>query len=190
MFRKSKGFPVSHRLSALFGLSVLLLSACGNPGVGVILWPPSDSDWKVGQLVKVRDRSHIRNTYVVDLPGQTRLKDEIDQWRLRIFRKRAEAKVYASTLTAWADIYAKCLYQGLPMREKPSNLSELVYRFRQDDLIKIINREDGPVKVGNLQGYWYRGLSEGGTEGYIFDYYLNIVRIKDGKHSIIDKNNF
>jgi hypothetical protein len=86
----------------------------------------------------------------------------------------------------WREVYAECLFQGLPMRSEPSNTASRVYRFREGDLMKVLSREPGPVQVGNLEGFWYQVLAEGGVEGYVFDYYLMVVRVTDGEQEILN----
>ncbi len=170
-------------------LMLALLSGCGKLGTAVVLWPPEDSIWEPGDLVTVHDESLLRKTFIVNLPNQRRLKEEIDQWRLRLFRGDNEASSWAEIMMEWRNVYAECLYQGLPMREAPDNLSSQIYRFRQGDLIKVLSREPGPVQVGNLKGYWYKVLAFGGVEGYVFDHYLNVMRIGESDREILNARN-
>jgi len=72
------------------------------------------------------------------------------------------------------------------MRSEPSNTASRVYRFREGDLIKVLGRNPGPVQVGNLEGYWYHVLAEGGVEGYVFDYHLMVMRLADGEREILN----
>jgi len=178
---------MKNRILILITLLILLtLSGCGNLGTAVVLWPPEESPWKPGDLLTVKDESFLRNTYIVNLPGKRRLKEEIDQWRLRLFRKEKDAAAFAAGMGEWQFVYGECLYQGLPMRSEPSNTSSRIYRFREGDRIKILGREPGPVPVGNLEGYWYHVIAEGGIEGYVFDYYLRIMQMKNGKTLILN----
>lgn len=172
----------------LTGVLVLiaLLAGCRNLGTGVILWPPEESRWEPGDLVAVKDDSFLRKTYIVNLPGQRRLKEEIDQWRIKLFKREKEAVNWAASMGEWKDVYAECLYQGLPMREEASNTSERIYRFREGDVMKVLSRGDGPVQVGNLEGYWYKVLSHGGVTGYVFDYYLLVSRVENGNKEILN----
>ncbi|RKX89775.1 MAG: hypothetical protein DRP70_02730 [Spirochaetes bacterium] len=167
-------------------LILFTLSGCGNLGTAVVLWPSDDSRWKPGDLLTVKDESFLRNTYIVNLPEKRRLKEEIDQWRLKLFRKEKDAVNFASAMGEWQFVYGECLYQGLPMRSEPSNTSSRIFRFRKGDFIKVLGREPGPVPVGNLEGYWYHVIAEGGIEGYVFDYYLKVMRIKDGETIVLN----
>lgn len=167
-------------------LILLTLSGCGNLGTAVVLWPPEDSRWKPGDLLTVKDESFLRNTYIVNLPEKRRLKEELDKWRLRLYRKEKEAVSFAAGMGEWQYVYGECLYQGLPMRSEPSNTASRIYRFREGDTMKILGREPGPVPVGNLEGYWYNIIAEGGIEGYVFDYYLRIMRIQNGETEILN----
>jgi len=171
-------------------LTVILLSAvlnsCGKLGTGVIFWPPENSPWEPGDLVTVKDESLLRKTYIVNLPGQRRLKEEVEKWRIKLFKSEKDAREWADSLGEWRYVFAQCMYQGLPMRNEPSNISDRIYRFRDGDIMKVINRLDGPVKVGNLEGYWYNVITSDGVEGYVFDYYLKVMKIKDGKTTVLN----
>ena len=180
-------FRMRHTLFiVIIFLFSLLITGCGNLGTAVVLWPPDDSRWEPGDLVTVKDESFLRNTYIVNLPEQRRLKEEIDQWRLRLFRRGREAAAWAAQMGEWRDVYAECLYQGLPMRSEPSNTSSRLFRFREGDFVKVLDREPGPVQVGNLEGFWYRVLAEGGVEGYVFDYHLRVTRINGDEIEILN----
>ena len=166
-----------------------LLSACGNLGTAVVVWPPEESRWVPGDLVTVKDESFLRSTYIVNLPDQRRLKEEIDQWRIRLFRRKRTAAAWAAGMGEWRDVYAESLFQGLPMRSEPSNTAKRIFRFREGDLVKVLGREPGPVPVGNLEGFWYHVLAYGGVEGYVFDYHLRVTRISGGETEILNARN-
>jgi hypothetical protein len=173
----------------IISITLAVLSACGNLGTAVVLWPPENSRWEPGDMVTVKDKSILRSTYIVNLPGQRRLKEEIDQWRLRLYSREKNAIEFAANMGEWRNVYAECLYQGLPMRSEPSNTASRLYRFRESDTMKVINRNPGPVQVGNLEGYWYQVIADGGVEGYVFDYYLRVMEIKDGESEILNARN-
>lgn len=174
-------------ITLLFASVVLtVLSGCGNMGTAVVLWPPEDSRWEPGDLVTVKDESILRSTYIINLPNQRRLKEEIDQWRLRLYSREKNAIDFAAGMGEWQNVYAECLYQGLPMRSEPSNTASRLYRFRENDRMKVLGRIPGPVQVGNLEGYWYQVVADGGVEGYVFDYYLRVMEIKNGETIILN----
>lgn len=181
--------PLNIRLTAGAAAFCILLSGCGNLGTGVVVWPPEESRWEPGSLVTVKDESLLRSTYIVNLPDQRRLKEEIDQWRIRLFRRRREAAVWAAEMGEWRNVYAESMFQGLPMRSEPSNTSDRVFRFREGDVAKVLGREPGPVPVGNLEGFWYHVLADGGVEGYVFDYHLRVMRISGGTSEILNARN-
>ena len=169
--------------------AAFLFSGCGNLGTAVVLWPPEESVWNPGDLVTVKDDSFLRKTYIVNLPDQRQLKEEVDQWRLKLFRREKEAAAWSAGMGEWTDVYAECLYQGLPMRSEPSNTASRVYRFRDGDVMKVLGRDPGPVQVGNLEGFWYYVLADGGVEGYVFDYHLRVMRVVDGTKEILNARN-
>jgi hypothetical protein len=165
---------------------ILILTGCGNLGTAVVIWPPEDGKWKAGDILVVKDESLLRNTYIVNQPGQRRLKEEVEKWRLRLFRTERRAVKFSTSLGEWRDVYAECLFQGLPMRSEPSNTSSRIYRFREGESMKVVGRDAGPVVVGNLEGYWYRVLAKGGIEGYVFDYYLQVVKQNEGDKEVLN----
>jgi len=178
---------MKNRITIIIALFILLsLTGCGNLGTAVILWPPAESRWKPGDLLTVKDESLLRNTYIVNLPENRRLKEEIDTWRLRIFKREKDALSFSSDMGEWQYVYGECLYQGLPMRSDPSNTSSRIFRFRKGDHVKVLGREPGPVQVGNLEGYWYHVIAEGGIEGYVFDYYLRIMSVRNGETTVLN----
>lgn len=170
----------------VFTAAILIsaLTGCGQLGTAVVLWPPEDSFLESGDLITVLDESFLNKTYIVNRPNQRRLKEEIDQWRLRLFKRKRDAEAWAAGIAEWKDVYAECLYQGLPMRAEPDNTAPQVYRFRKGDYVKVLRQEDGPVQVGNLEGFWYKVLAHGGVEGYVFDYHLKVMSI-DGDQELI-----
>ncbi len=172
--------------AAILLLLISILSGCSNLGTGVVLWPPEDSRWEPGDITTVKDESFLRSTYIVNLPDQRRLKEEIDQWRVRLFKKEKDAVAWAAGMGEWKDVYAECMYQGLPMRTEPTNTSERVYRFRDGDYMKVLGRGDSPVQVGNLEGYWYYVLADGGVEGYVFDYHLRVMKMTGGNTEVLN----
>jgi len=170
-------------------LSAALLTGCGNLGTGVVIWPPEDGIWEPGDLVTVKDESILRNTYIVYLPDQNLLKKEIEKWRLHLHRKKKDAVLFSTNLGEWRQVYAECRYQGLPMRSETNNTSTQIYRFREGEMMKVLSRNSNPVQVGNLEGYWYRVVAEGGIEGYVFDYYLQVVEIVNGEKRTFNVRN-
>jgi len=183
-----KDRPFRHCL-ILFNLLLSLLTGCGNLGTGVVIWPPEDSIWEPGDLVSVKDESILRNTYIVYLPDQNLLTKEIEKWRLTLHRKKKDAVLFSTNLGEWRQVYAECRYQGLPMRLEANNTSTQVYRFRLGEMMKVLSRTDDPIQVGNLEGYWYRVVAEGGIEGYVFDYHLQVVEIVNGEKEILNVRN-
>ena len=167
-------------------LLATILISCGKIGTAVIMWPPENSQWQPGDIVTVKDESLLRNTYIVRIPNQRRMMEELDKWRLNLFKREGDAIQFANSMDEWRNIYAECLYQGLPMREEPSNLAPQIYRFRERDIMKVLSREPGPVPVGNLEGYWYKVLAEGGVEGYVFDYHLSVYRLEGNSITVLN----
>jgi len=168
-------------------ICLIILAGCGHTGTGVVLWPPENSYWAPGDIVRVKGESMLRNTYVVSIPNREPNREEIDKWRIRKFDRKKEAAEYVAGLEEWRHVFAECLYQSLPMRAEPSNMSNRTFSFREGELVKVLGRTPKPEKVGNLEGYWYRVLAEGGVEGYVFDYYLRIMKKVGGRSEILNE---
>ena len=152
-----------------------------------MIWPPENSYWIPGDIVKVKGESMLRNTYIIKLPDQSRSNEEINKWRVKKFDRGKEAAEYVETLGEWRHVFAECLYQNLPMRSEPSNMSDRIFSFRESELMKVLGRTSKSEKVGNLEGYWYKVLAKGGVEGYVFDYHLRTTKNIGGVSKILDK---
>ena len=184
MNRKFMGFQ---NLSLI---CLVILLGCRNIGIGVVLWPSENSNWAPGDIVRMRGESILRDTYIVSIPNGRNLREEIDKWRIKEFNGREEAEEYAANLEEWKHVYAECLHQSLPMRSEPSNISNRIFSFREGELVKVLGRTSESERVGNLEGYWYRVLAEGGVEGYVFDYYLRVTRTLGDRSEILNERKF
>ena len=175
-----------NRLLAFLPLAfVLALAGCSRLGTAVVIWPPVDSEWSPGDVVPAKDESLLRKTYRIGIPGSKEL-GEIDTWRVRLFPKEKEAVAWAATWADWKDTWADATSQGLPVRSAQDNQATQVYRLRDGETMKVMAKGDGPVQVGNLQGTWYKVLTEGGVEGYVFDYNLTVYVLQDGNKLVLN----
>jgi hypothetical protein len=174
--------------AAILSLSALLLAGCNSrAGWGVVLWSMGDEGVSAGSVVRVLTESHINNVYIVEREkGEKRL--ELPMWRLRKFARKNQAAEYAAAYAPYAPFYATAMRDGLPLRNHPDSGADQVYKLREGQVIKIIERVEGvPVLSGGepLVGDWYRVLTEDGTEGFCFSYTLGIF---DGNAGSVTAN--
>ncbi|GAB4223306.1 MAG: hypothetical protein Kow009_15140 [Spirochaetales bacterium] len=162
-------------------LFILLIFGCGprTIGYGVVLWSPEEKVVPTGSVVPLYEESRLKKTYIIGVPSQ---KDpyEIAAARLQVFDSRKEADIYASAFEPVRYLFAISERRALPIREKPNRFTRQVYRLRQDELIKILELGTELSDENGLKGHWHKVLTEDGTVGYCFDYYLTLY---DGKTS-------
>jgi hypothetical protein len=157
----------------------LLSFGCGRRtiGYGVVLWSKEEQTVSTGSVVPVYEESRIKKTYIIGVPNQ-KAPYEIPNARVQFFKSRKEAETFASSFEPVRYLFAVSERRALPIREKPDRLSRQVYRLRQDELIKILQLGTEPSYENGLKGHWHKVLTEDGTVGYCFDYYLTLY---DGK---------
>lgn len=154
----------------------LLLAGCGNRpiGYGVLLWAPEDWELPNGQLLDVTAESRLNSTYTVTTAS---LEQELTvaMWRIEFFEEQEEAVEYANAYAAYAETYARSLRQALPVRAERDRLSPDVYRLRENELMKVLSRDDEISDEAGFEGYWYRVLTREGIVGWAFGYFLEIT---------------
>ncbi|OQY31730.1 MAG: hypothetical protein B6241_13285 [Spirochaetaceae bacterium 4572_59] len=171
----------------LFMISILTilfsLSGCNRRiGHGVVLWSDQE-ELSTGAITDILSESKIRKTYIVQVKG-TKDRFELPLWRVKFFEKSAAAEEFAATFEEWQPIYAFTTKASLPMRERADASSERVYKLREGQEIKVLNRGD-MVEIGRFKGYWYEVLTGDGTIGYCFDAYLTVYSLNDKQEMIV-----
>ena len=155
------------------GVAVALaLVACGEPsvGTGVVLWSDGDPV-AAGTVVDVVEESTIEDRYLVRAAAADRRQDPVPvapRWRVRVFSDPDEAAEFAGRYADFADVYAYSVRRGLPVRAQASATAGIVYKLREQELVKVIGRGAEPERVGAFENYWYRVLTEDGTEGHTY----------------------
>jgi hypothetical protein len=178
----------------LFLLSIIVIflsSSCTRLlGYGVLLWSVDDPPMPSGTVVPVYIRSNINQVWVVGIPKKFRNdrdrvnKFEIPLPKLELAGSRKKANTRAEAFAPYALVYAETLQDGLPIRERPDNVSRRVYRLRLGEVIKILAPANGAVAVGAsgdpLPGDWYQVLTTDGTIGFCFSYRLRLFKHLEG----------
>jgi len=160
-------------VSLFFGSCTL-----GRLGFGVVLWSEDDSVVTNGTLVPILDESRIQKAYKIEIPSSGKLT-LIPTGRVMFFENEAEARQFHSDFTPWAFTWAFVGRAGLPMRALPNSTSTGMYKFHNNQQLKVISRTPTKEKVGNLEGFWYKVLTDDGFQGWVFDYYLTITEATD-----------
>ncbi len=174
------------KLFALVGLLFIFqfFTSCGEHyvGYGVVLWDGSTLKVNTGEVFPVIQKSKKRNTYLVELPNKE--KYEIPAGYIEFFPTKDEADRFVESYSPNLFRYGFAQNRGLPIREKPSTKSRIIYRLRKGQVVKIINRGDKEEDIEGYKSYWYEVLTGDGYRGYCFGYFL---RVFDTKRDPVEK---
>ena len=154
-------------------LALALLAGCGSreAGYGVILWPDSEA-LEAGQIVPITEISTVRTSYMIRLADESVY--QLPQWRVRFFESRSQAAEFAQSYEQVADLYVRAQRRALPVRAQLDRSSRIIYRLRFGEESKVIERSAEPHDESGLVAHWYRVLTEDGTSGWVFGYYLTV----------------
>ena len=154
----------------------LALVSCGERtvGTGVVLWSDG-GPLATGALVDVVEESTIEDRYLVRAASADRRQDPVPvapRWRVRVFADPEQAAAFAARYADFVDVYAYAARRGLPVRAQASATAGIVYKLREQEVTKVLERGAEPEQVGSFENYWYRVLTEDGTEGFTFGEFL------------------
>lgn len=163
-------------------LGAVLLGSCSpRLGWGLLLWSAPEGPLSAGAIVPVYIKSNIQKVYVVGVPGlkgkDRNKKIELPFWQLELYGSHRAAEARVKAMGANVSLYMKAARDGLPLRDKPSNTAKRVYRLREGQSVKVLEKAEGDVvSTGNqvLPGDWYEVLTDDGTIGYVFSYALRL----------------
>ena len=157
-------------------LSVLFFSCSGIIGYGVVLWTIPESNIADGTVVPVYLKSNIQHNYVIGNP-ETDEKLEVPLWQISEPASRGKAQKLAAVYKDYQSQYARCVLDGLPIREEAQNTSKQVYRLRKDEIIRVLREGKGAAPTtGNqaLEGKWLSVITNDGHKGWCFSYNLRL----------------
>jgi hypothetical protein len=156
---------------------VLFVVSCQNgrdQQFAVLLWPPEGSGLEPGSVIRASLPQNSEET--VRLRPEEDATGEVESFRVRLFQEQSEAERYREEYAQYATVFARAQRQALPIREAPrEDDSRVVYRLRENELMKVLGRTDSIEQVGGLSGYWYEVLTEDGSQGWVFSYHLEVV---------------
>jgi hypothetical protein len=163
--------------AAILALAALLSSCSSRLGWGVVLWTAPEGPVPAGSIVPVYIKSNIQKVYVVGVPGakgkDRGKKIELPFWQVEIYPTRGRAASRVKAMGENVSLYMAAARDGLPLREKPDNTAKRVYRLREGQSVKVLEKAAGDaVSTGGqaLSGSWYLVLADDGTTGYAFSY--------------------
>lgn len=153
---------------------ILTVTACGPRPIGraVVLWPDEAVPYSAGQSVELYAISDIQQRVTI---GEDAQQYQLDTWRVATFEDGEAAARFTESFLPWATLYARSLRTALPVRQEADRTSARVYRLRDGEVVKIIDRLDEQSDEAGLVDYWYQVLTENGTSGWVFGYYLELV---------------
>lgn len=153
---------------------VAVLTACSQQpiGYGVVLWPEADSGLSEAEVLPIVAESEIQETVTVETGDST---VDTDTWRILPFETEDAARQYAEELREWATLYGRSLRTALPVRERADRTTTRVYRLRDGEIVKVLDRQDEPSDEAGLVDYWYRVLTQEGITGWVFGYHLELT---------------
>jgi hypothetical protein len=89
------------------------------------------------------------------------------------FESYDQAKEFAEKYKPFIHTYALCRRNDLPVRVEAVTASERVTKLKSGEIVKVIEKST-KEKIGNMDDFWYRILTDRGFLGYTYGYYLDI----------------
>ena len=182
------------------GIAVVCGSCERRIGWGLLLWSNDEPPIESGTVLPVYIKSNINHVWVVGVPKKLQASAAVEKFevplpKLEFFRSKHAADKRAADFAPLAMMYAETLQDGLPMRDAPENNARRVYRLKQGEIVKILEKVEGTQAISAsgdpLPGDWYQVLTNDGTTGYCFSYRLHLFEYAGGTMSIdkIAENN-
>ncbi len=159
-------------------VSTFIITACGGGKTGVILWSPDTEILQNNQLVKVEYAGDEELIIQATIDGK-RQNISVESWRIFNAPSASAAKKYQNEYRDFAAVTAISQRNALPMREETNASSDIIYRLREGEIAKVLDRSGSTEEIGNMNEYWYYLLAEDGSRGYTYGYYLAIQNIQE-----------
>ena len=164
-------------IAALLAFAALFGSCSARLGWGVVLWAAPEGPLPAGAIVPVYIKSNIQKVYVIGVPGakgkDRGKKIELPFWQVELYPTHGKAASRVKAMGENVGLYMVATRDGLPLRDKPANVAKRVYRLRDGQSVKVLEKAEGDaVSTGGqtLPGSWYLVLADDGTTGYAFSY--------------------
>lgn len=175
---KSKFYSILFCSAALFCIS--MLSSCQKiMGYSILLWNVPEYNLSDGTIVPVYIKSNVSHVYVIGLPDSEE-KIEVALWQITQPQKKKKTEQLSEKYNAYAHTYARCVLDGLPIRQDRVNTSKQVYRLRKGEVIRTLYEAEGvAVMTGKnaMEGKWLRVVTDSGIQGWCFSYNLRLFQM-------------
>lgn len=151
-----------------------VLSSCGPRIIGyaVILWPDPELPFSAGEILPVVQTSQLQNSVTIYTDGQ---EQRFPAWRVEYVDSEAAGREFLQRFEPWTERYARSLLTALPVRALADRTSSRLYRLRDGEVVKVIDRTDEQSNEAGLVDYWYNVITEDGTRGWVFGRNLEIL---------------
>lgn len=169
-------------LLALVSLFFIFTSCTHRIGYGLITWSSPEYGISAGDVVPVFIQSNIGNVYVVGIGPKGQKHIELPLWQVEVYKSNSLARKAALSLGEYRHTYAIVKLDGLPIRSDPENTAKMVYRLKESEKIKVLEKGEGsPVLSGKtaLEGDWLKVMTDNGTSGWCFSYNLTVYDERD-----------
>jgi hypothetical protein len=153
---------------------VIVLSSCGPRIIGyaVILWPDPELPFSAGEIIPVVQTSQLQNSVTLYTDGQ---EQRFPAWRVEYVDSEAAGRDFLLRFEPWRERYGRSMLTALPVRALADRTSTRLYRLRDGEVIKLIDRTDEQSNEAGLIDYWYNVMTEDGTRGWVFGRNLEIL---------------
>ncbi len=170
-----------HMLASAILATSLTLISCGPRVIdqGVLVWSTDEEPLPSGSIVDILTESELRQSYnirYIDSEDREQFI-EVENWRILRGEDREDLQRIFDGYAEWAPYFGVAEIQALPVRRFMATdpTSTILYRLREGERVKILDRTDDVVEVGGLTDYWFEIITENGTRGFVFGYRLDVV---------------
>ncbi|WP_460055040.1 SH3 domain-containing protein [Spirochaeta dissipatitropha] len=153
---------------------LLIISSCSRNPSAIILWSENPEELPHGSLLSVVSQGQD-SSIVFALDDSEQRNISVHNWRIRIFEDEDEARAFYESYKDYAGTSAVSKRNALPVRAAANSSGRIVYRLHFDEEIKILDQGEEPSVEGGMEDFWYRILTHGGVEGYVFGFHLQLV---------------
>lgn len=166
----------------------LFVSCRRSMGYGVVLWSTDEVLVPTGTVVSVHGKSERRGVYRLSNDGK---HFELPKGRVKVFSSRRRALEYAQNFAPYIRNFVEVRQRrSLPLREKPDPNAEKIYNLPANRPAKVLSRSKNRVEIPPFKGYWYRVLTDDGTEGYVYGRYLSEFLLTDTGQAVYDEKDY
>ena len=138
-----------------------------------------------GAVVHIIEESAIEDRYLVLSAGGDQDEEPVplQRWRVRVYPDAEQATAFAARYAPFTDSYGYAVRSGLPIRAEASATADIIYKLREGQVTKVLERGAQPERVGVYENYWYQVLTEDGVAGHTFGEFLPVFQASGDPHA-------